>query len=104
MACKFSGVFLPIVVAGVCIASGRRGAIRRLAIMAGASLIVIEASYLFSQSPLMYFRNARLVNANHIQNYPFYLFGQMKPGGWWYYFLAAFVLKATIPVLFGTIL
>jgi hypothetical protein len=60
---------------------------------------VIEASYFFSQSPFLYFRNAMLVNANHLQNYSFLLLGRLKPGGWWYYFLAGFALKATVPTL-----
>jgi len=47
---------------------------------------VIEAAYLFSASPLLYFRNMRLVNANHSKTYQFFLFGDMKAGGWWYYF------------------
>src|SRR5204863_169107 len=29
----------------------------------------------------------------------FYLFGELKPGGWWYYFLVAFAFKATLPVV-----
>jgi hypothetical protein len=60
---------------------------------------VIEASYLFSASPLLYFRNAALVNANHDPNYQYYLMGQLKTSGWWYYFLAAFTFKATLPTL-----
>src|SRR5262245_60736355 len=96
MACKYSGVFLPILITVVCFARDGRAAVKRLSIIAGASFLVIAATFLFSQSPLIYFKNASLVNANHIQNYPFYLFGNMKPGGWWYYFLAAFVVKATI--------
>src|SRR5207302_5879172 len=34
-----------------------------------------------------------------IKDYPIYLFGRFKPGGWWYYFLAAFALKATVPAI-----
>ena len=64
--------------------------------MAAASLFVIEAAYLFAASPLLYFRNMRFIGANHLPDYPFYLFGKMKPGGWWYYFPAAFALKATL--------
>jgi hypothetical protein len=67
--------------------------------MGSASLLVIEAAYLFSQSPLLYFKNGMWVNVKVIPNYPSYFFGQMKPGGWWYYFLAAFALKATVPTL-----
>jgi hypothetical protein len=99
MACKFSGAFLPMIIAVLCFSRDGRAALKRLLIMGTCSLLVIEAAYFFSESPLLYFRNAALVNSNHLQNYPFYLFGQLKPGGWWYYFLAAFALKATIPTL-----
>ena len=39
------------------------------------------------------------MNANHNRNYEAYLLGQLKPGGWWYYFIVAFVFKATLPTL-----
>jgi 4-amino-4-deoxy-L-arabinose transferase-like glycosyltransferase len=99
MASKFSGIFLPVVIVIFSLIHEKRSAFKKLTIIAGASLIVIAAAYLFSASPLLYFKNARLVNANHIANYPFYLFGRLKPGGWWYYFLAAFAVKATVPTL-----
>src|SRR5207237_8797423 len=73
--------------------------VESLLIMAGASLLVIEAAYLFSASPLLYFRNIAFVNANHFKGYSFYLFDELKQGGWWYYFLVAFALKATVPTL-----
>src|SRR5205823_1007168 len=79
MTVKFSGALLPIVLAGFCLV---RKQIKSLFIMAAACLLVIEAAYLFSSSPLLYFRNMGFVNANHLKNYPFYLFGELKPGGW----------------------
>src|SRR3989449_4591941 len=96
MTVKFSGALLPIVLAGFCLA---RKQIKSLFIMAAACLFVIEPAYLFSASPLLYFRNMSLVNANHLKDYPFYLLGEIKQGGWWYYFLAAFAFKATPPTL-----
>src|SRR3989442_4233893 len=96
MVSKFSGGVLPIILWGFCLA---RKQIKSLFIMAGASLFVIEAAYLFSVSPLLYFRNIGFVNANHLKDYPFYLLGEIKQGGWWYYFLAAFAFKATPPTL-----
>jgi hypothetical protein len=48
---------------------------------------------------MIYFRNIALVNANHAAGYESYLLGQLKPNGWWYYFLVAFVSKATLPML-----
>jgi len=99
MASKFSGAFLPLLIVVLCLARDGRAALKRLLIMAGTSLIVIEASYLFSQWPIAYFKDGMLVNTKIIPNYPFYLFGELKLEGWWYYFLAAFVFKATIPTL-----
>ncbi len=96
MAVKFSGALLPLVIAGFCLV---RKQIKSLLIIAAASLLVIEAAYLFSSSPLLYFWNMRFVNANHLKNYPFYMFGEFKPGGWWYYFLVAFAFKATLPTV-----
>jgi hypothetical protein len=96
MTSKFSGGVLPIILTGFCLA---RKQVKSLFIMAGASLFVIEAAYLFSASPLLYFRNIAFVNANHVKDYYVYLLGELKPGGWWYYFLAAFAFKVTVPTL-----
>jgi Dolichyl-phosphate-mannose-protein mannosyltransferase len=108
MASKFSGGLLPLLIIGLSALRAWRSANRKqqgirelqnLLIMTVASLFVIEASYLFSASPLLYFKNARLVNANHIPNYRYYLLGELKEGGWWYYFPVAFIFKATLPTL-----
>jgi dolichyl-phosphate-mannose-protein mannosyltransferase len=99
MASKFSGVFLPLLIVIICIARDGRAAIKRLLIMGGASLLVIEAAYLFSQGPTIYFRDGLMVNVKVVAGYPWYLFGELKPGGWWYYFLVAFAVKATIPTI-----
>ena len=103
MAAKFSGVFLPVLLVVLSLAQDRRSALKRLFVIACASLLTIESTYFFSVSPLLYFRNATLVNANHMQNYPFYLLGQLKLNGWWYYFLAAFLFKATVPTLLAIV-
>jgi hypothetical protein len=99
MASKFSGAVLPMLIVALCFARDGRGALRKLVIMGAASLLVIEAAYLFSQWPVVYFRDGMLVNVKVVPDYPYYLFGAMKPGGWWYYFLVAFAVKATVPVL-----
>jgi len=108
MTSKYSGALFPILVA--CLAAIRAlrqknrrqallGEIQNLAVMAAASLLVVEAAYLFSFSPLLYFRNGALVNANHDPSYQSYLLGELKQNGWWYYFVVAFVFKATLPAL-----
>src|SRR6185295_710259 len=99
MTTKFSAALLPILLIVLSIARFKRSVVKSLIIMAIGSLVVIEASYLFSASPLLYFRNFGGVNAYVIKDYPIYLFGQLKPGGYWYYFLAAFAVKATVPTL-----
>jgi 4-amino-4-deoxy-L-arabinose transferase-like glycosyltransferase len=99
MASKFSGAFLPFLIVVLCLARDRRAAFKRLLIMGTASLLVIEAAYLFSQVPSVYFRDGMLVNVKVVPDYPFYLLGELKPRGWWYYFLIAFAVKATIPTL-----
>jgi len=108
MASKFSGGLLPLLIAAF---SGvrafrqpdRRQAlvteVKSLTVMAAASLFVIEAAYLFSASPLLYFRNLGLVYANHDPTYQYYLLGELKKGGWSYYFAVAFALKATVATL-----
>ena len=101
MTSKFSGAALPLVLIFFCLI---RKQIKSLFIMGTASLLVIAAAYLFSASPLLYFRNMSFINANHLKNYPFYLLGQFKAGGWWYYFPMAFVFKATLPTLFFIVL
>src|SRR5262249_4831343 len=45
MAAKFSGAFIPVMIAGLCIARDGRRAVKRLLIMAVASLFVIQAVY-----------------------------------------------------------
>jgi len=99
MTTKFSAGLLPIILIVLSIARFRRLALKKLTFMAIGSLFFIEAAYLFSASPLLYFRHLSAVNAYVIRDYPIYLLGQLQPGGWWYYFLAAFVLKASIPTL-----
>ena len=104
MTSKYSGGLMPVLIAGLAGVRGLRQTDRKraltvelqnLAVMAAACVLVIGAAYLFSASPLLYFKNSALVNANHDPNYESYLLGELKQGGWWYYFLAAFAFKAT---------
>jgi 4-amino-4-deoxy-L-arabinose transferase-like glycosyltransferase len=113
MTSKYSGGLLPLLVTALAALralrqSDRKPAvlaeIRNLAIMAVSSLFVVEASYLFAESPLTYFVNAQTVNTNHSASYQYYLLGQLKQGGWWYYFLVALAFKATLATLILTLL
>src|SRR5262245_6773903 len=62
MTTKFSAGLLPIILIVFSFARFGRSALKRLTVMALGSLVVIEASYLFSASPLQYFRNLAGVN------------------------------------------
>ena len=113
MTSKYSGGLLPLLITALALLRmfvdpNRKQAllreIRNLVIMGAAALFVIEGSYLFAESPLTYFANASTVNTNHTSSYEYYLLGQLKPGGWWYYFLVAFIFKATLTTLILTVL
>jgi hypothetical protein len=39
------------------------------------------------------------VNRDHDPSYQYYLMGSFKAGGWWYYFLLAFLFKTPLPTL-----
>src|SRR5437867_11869042 len=96
MTSKFSGALVPVIITVFCLA---RKEIKSLFIIGLASLVIIEAAYLFTASPLFYLHNMRYVNANHSREYKFFLLGDLRTRTWWYYFLVAFAVKATVPVL-----
>jgi 4-amino-4-deoxy-L-arabinose transferase-like glycosyltransferase len=70
-----------------------------LVVVAALVAIVIQASYFFSDGLGAYWAGLKRVNADHDSNFAYYLMGQFKPGGWWYYFLFAFVVKTPLPTL-----
>jgi hypothetical protein len=60
---------------------------------------VLYTAYIFPDDPLAYVRSI-LVTPNMVPpTYPYYLMGQFRTEGWWYYFLAAFVMKTPLPTL-----
>ncbi len=67
-------------------------------IIAVASLVVYVI-YMFPRDLLFYWKYLRTVYQDHKPDYMFYLLGEFKQGGWWYYFITAFLLKTTLPVL-----
>ena len=108
MACKFSGALLPVLIVALTVwrclrAENRRQQVvteaKSLAIAGMVALLVIEASYFFLVPPWTYLQNMKLVNANHNANRLFYLFGDFSRTGWWYYFVLAFGVKATLASL-----
>lgn len=65
----------------------------------GIALVVVQASYLFSSDPLVYWKGALRVNVDHDARYAYYLLGRFDPDGFWYYFPAAFLFKTPLPTL-----
>ncbi len=63
------------------------------------ALVVIQLSYLGSLDFSLYFRGLTQVNKNIPADALRYLHGHLKAGGWWYYFLVVFAVKATAPFL-----
>jgi dolichyl-phosphate-mannose-protein mannosyltransferase len=60
---------------------------------------VLYTVYLFPTDPLFYVKPVLLAPNLHQQDYPYYLMGEFRPKGWWYYFLIAFLIKTPIPML-----
>jgi hypothetical protein len=59
----------------------------------------VWATYLFSD-PTQYLEGLRRLNQDHPPDHRYFLMGEYRTGGWWYYFAAAFVLKTPLPTLF----
>lgn len=79
----------------------RRRAIAWLAVAVPA-LVVVEALYLLSADPLRYLRDLGTLYpdyASHSPDFPVYLAGNFRPGGFPHYFLAALAVKTTLPAL-----
>ena len=113
MACKFSGAILPLILIAfsgwrVVAAADRHRQLlvetRSLVIAGVSALLVIEAAYLFSVPPWTYFSNLRSVNWNRNPNHMSYLFGNFSRTRFWHYFVLAFSVKATVPLLLATVL
>jgi hypothetical protein len=74
-------------------------------VIAGASaLLVIESAYFFSIPPWKYFSYLRAVNWNRNPDHLSYLFGNFSRTRFWHYFVLAFSVKATIPLILVTVL
>lgn len=69
-----------------------------LPIVAIAS-IVVYCIYFLPHNLHFYTDGMRSVYADKNTNFPNYLNGQFKVGGWWYYFIIAFLIKTPIPLL-----
>ena len=103
LAAKFSALaLLPAMAACELAAARRAGFGRRLAawaIVLAAAALVLQAAYLSPAGPLEYLRDARLINADHVPGYPFYLAGSFSPERYPHYFLVAMAVKSSLPSL-----
>ncbi len=63
------------------------------------AFFVIYALYLFPHDIGFYKKGLDSVYADKNLSYQFYLNGNFKAGGWWYYFLEAFLIKNPISLL-----
>lgn len=65
----------------------------------GLAFLVVWALYFFPSDPLFYYKGLRTVYADSNPTFQYYLNGNFKQGGWWYYFIWAFIIKTPIPFL-----
>lgn len=66
-----------------------------IAIYFAVAALVVQLSYWGSLDPRLFFKGLAAVNKNHNPDYAGYLHGSYHIGSWWYYFLVAFLVKAT---------
>jgi hypothetical protein len=119
LASKFSGVVLVPVYAILLLArpftrdrlvirarSGRTvlSAVLSLALILALAGLIVHAIYLFPSDPATYWNGIMQVNADHNPDHFYYLMGEFKQGGWWYYFLLAFLFKTPVPTLIAIVL
>jgi hypothetical protein len=110
MASKFSGAVLALVLvplvalaawreSGPGVAAALRRAAPVLGVCALLAVLVIQASYFFSGDPLRWWDGLMRVNVDHDPTFPYYLAGEFRPGGFWYYFVLAFLIKTPLLTL-----
>ncbi|MDO8496201.1 MAG: glycosyltransferase family 39 protein [bacterium] len=65
----------------------------------GFAFLVVWALYFFPSDPLFYWKGLNTVYTDNNPTFEYYLNGSFKNGGWWYYFLEAFIIKTPTPFL-----
>ncbi len=109
---KFSALFLlPVVVLllGAAAWLGREGDQRTstrllsgagtVGLLTGVAAVVLWALYFFPADPWFYFRGLQTVHQDHNPDYPSYLMGELRKGGWVYYLLVAWLVKTPLASL-----
>ena len=79
-------------------ARARRAAIALVVIVVLAGAVVYTV-YGFPSDPLFYWRGVERVNQDHNPSYEYFLNGEFRKGGFWYYFPAAFLYKTPLVTL-----
>jgi hypothetical protein len=109
---KFSGLVLLPVVGLLLLAwalwPGGRAASRQeaggraagvLVVLLVLAAVCVAAVYLGPSGLTEYVEGARRVNVDHDPDYAYFLLGEFRPGGFWYYFPAAFLFKTPLTTL-----
>jgi len=100
MASKYTAVvFVPLVPVFCVAARARIPAIGATLLVLAAAAAVISAAYGMHFGLPLWLEGIRHIYPDRTPGYEFFLLGRYSPDGWWYYYLAAFVLKATVPFL-----
>jgi 4-amino-4-deoxy-L-arabinose transferase-like glycosyltransferase len=68
-------------------------------IIAFISYLIIGLGYHFTFTPFLYFNGLQKIYANANEGYQFYLFGNVSEQPFWYYYIAAFLIKTPIATL-----
>jgi len=72
-------------------------------VVLGTATVLVWVVYYLPSDPLFYWKGLRTVNQNHDPLFREYLMGEFRAGGWWYYFLAAFLFKTPVPTLIALV-
>ncbi|HEX6100618.1 MAG TPA: hypothetical protein VF432_30155 [Thermoanaerobaculia bacterium] len=73
--------------------------VRDVGVAAGVAILAILLVYRFDVAALL--RGLQDLRAHNAAGHPSYLFGEVRRGGWWYYFPIALFLKTALPALFA---
>lgn len=65
----------------------------------GLAVLVVWALYFFPKDLLFYWKGLKTVYADKNPSFQYFLNGDFKPDGWWYYFIWAFIIKTPVPFL-----
>jgi dolichyl-phosphate-mannose-protein mannosyltransferase len=101
---KFTALLLLpiyIIILAIAIVRDYKGFSPRLAVLSAAFIltcfVVTIAGYDFQ--PSLYAEGVSSIYTDTLPNYLFYLYGRFSPKPWWYYYLAAFIVKVPVPTI-----